>query len=836
MSLMVPAGGAHPGSTPEEIRVHRALCNASLTSDWRVIQSLQLQPHGGKAEGEADFLVLVPGRGWVVLEVKGHDRIVQREGRILVEYGRGESKAANLQAQGNERAIRHWLRKHAASSDEGRDFLCMSTWMIVAPNWQPSGTLCGSPSYAAEQVVGADELGNELSNLPALILRALEVEGSRHKDPPEGSPWAKLAGMSFGPTGDVCDRIVELLSPGPSESWSDQLLAKQSWLTEEQKSVLTQLDAKWGGSGCLVEGAAGTGKTILARLEAQRCAARGLRTLLVVPNDQAKVECASISKKITVRTLDELAWVYGIAPGSESDEAPPDLPDYSALELRLDLGEVDSGFDAIIADEFQQALFSCDARVLLQLLDALLVGGLQAGRWRGFMDQHQAPEGRSRWGGIAVLVGELREYFGALEEWVYDAKKAEHPEPVPSDALIDAATRDSLRAVRVEMHEWLADYRAVDLDVDRYCTFLSGENLERDPHARKVMAEFDRRKRAWEWRVIESLVRRAAMNEGAVWFGSDLRLSELAVDSVLDPYGHFPVERLGVCCRSVEGIARLADYFCMARPVLAYEEYIYLRYDYDIGGSWSWGAAPLHPAMAGAAADLSARGVPDEDLYGSVVFVSYGGAESLATAVDRAAMMAAAHLGLDSCTPASPQDIAFISLAEERFSPHWTPPSRLVSLEMIQGGEARVVVVIVPAFSLSLEWCGEMYRAIGRARELVILVFDPERSHGWMDGLFFGDPYDGEFDERIGSDPRWLWHATNDWHVPIREVEGRDMEGGTQKYLEYDPAPEHTYQQWWMRTVAEQEYCGPALPLNLDMLEGKLRVIPPDPRWPHPLW
>lgn len=118
MATMIPANGPTPDSTPDEIRVFRALRDSFDTRGWTVIQGLQLQPYAGKAEGEADFLVLVPGQGMLVLEVKGHERIVQREGKILVEYDGGPMKSADRQARDNERAIRQLLQTHAMDDRE----------------------------------------------------------------------------------------------------------------------------------------------------------------------------------------------------------------------------------------------------------------------------------------------------------------------------------------------------------------------------------------------------------------------------------------------------------------------------------------------------------------------------------------------------------------------------------------------------------------------------------------------------------------------------------------------------------------------------------------------
>src|SRR5688572_25194660 len=78
MAILFPPQ-PHEGSPASELKVRAVL--ASLDDDWRVFHSVAWQSvrAGREGDGEADFVLLHPRRGLVVLEVKG--------GEIRIENG-----------------------------------------------------------------------------------------------------------------------------------------------------------------------------------------------------------------------------------------------------------------------------------------------------------------------------------------------------------------------------------------------------------------------------------------------------------------------------------------------------------------------------------------------------------------------------------------------------------------------------------------------------------------------------------------------------------------------------------------------------------------------------
>ena len=61
------------GAAPGEQSVYRKLAEDQTTDDWIVLHSLNIAEHVRNPEGEADFVVIAPELGLLVIEVKSHE-------------------------------------------------------------------------------------------------------------------------------------------------------------------------------------------------------------------------------------------------------------------------------------------------------------------------------------------------------------------------------------------------------------------------------------------------------------------------------------------------------------------------------------------------------------------------------------------------------------------------------------------------------------------------------------------------------------------------------------------------------------------------------------------
>ena len=65
---------------PGEIEFFKRLKNDPATKNWWVLHSYFLSQHISQSQGEIDFVVFIPNRGVIVVEVKSHKKIQVRNG------------------------------------------------------------------------------------------------------------------------------------------------------------------------------------------------------------------------------------------------------------------------------------------------------------------------------------------------------------------------------------------------------------------------------------------------------------------------------------------------------------------------------------------------------------------------------------------------------------------------------------------------------------------------------------------------------------------------------------------------------------------------------------
>ena len=100
---------------PGERQVFERLASDPLADDWITLHSLALAEHIRQTQGEADFVIIVPGHGVAVIEVKSHTKVARLpDGRWQLgrhpPTGRGPFQQANEEMH----SIRGYLRAQGA--------------------------------------------------------------------------------------------------------------------------------------------------------------------------------------------------------------------------------------------------------------------------------------------------------------------------------------------------------------------------------------------------------------------------------------------------------------------------------------------------------------------------------------------------------------------------------------------------------------------------------------------------------------------------------------------------------------------------------------------------
>lgn len=384
---------------PGEKALYAALASSPGTEGWIVLHSLAIAEHVRQVEGEADFVVIVPDHGVLVIEVKSHQTIsVLDDGQWKLGHDRPTSRHPFKQANEAMHSLRCFLESKNLDLRSIPLLSCAWFTEVRARTMLPSST-----EWHDWQVLDSEDLRK---GVPAAILRTL-AEGKAHLD-------AKIQYFSYGGVGPdqaQTERIASILRPrfelatvaGDRRRVREQELI--SFIGEQYEA----LDAMQDNRQVLFTGPAGSGKTLLATEAARREVSMGRSGRLLCFNrflGRRLVSDMDDLPGLTVGTLHkELVRIVGVQPppGAGPDFWERELPD-RAMEVLLEGGE---GLvsDFLVVDEIQDIV----REPYLDVLDLMVAGGLAEGRLLLFGDFERqaifdAPDGREL---LRCRVGQL---------------------------------------------------------------------------------------------------------------------------------------------------------------------------------------------------------------------------------------------------------------------------------------------------------------------------------------------------------------------------------------------------------------------------------------------
>jgi DNA polymerase III delta prime subunit len=348
------------------------------TSGWTVLHSQDLAHHRRQMEGEIDFLVVAPGLGVLVVEVKGCHRL--RRERGLWFYGAdadGDPRGPFKQASEAMHSLRDRLARQRTHLHGVifQSVVCFPfiDFTDVSEEWHPW------------QVVDHAKLRQR----PITEWIAAALRQARERA--EGLRKAWFDPRAAEPTPEQCEEIVRVLrhdfefyeSPKARAQRIDEQIRHY---TESQFEALEHMRRM---PRVVFDGPAGTGKTLLAIEAARRARSSGRRALLLCFNrplaEWLREQTAGLCDATTVS--DHMVRAAGIPAGSalfaEDGFWKGTLPRLAAEALI----ERPPDYDELILDEAQDVL----RHQFLDVLDFSVRGGLEDGFWRIFGDfRHQA--------------------------------------------------------------------------------------------------------------------------------------------------------------------------------------------------------------------------------------------------------------------------------------------------------------------------------------------------------------------------------------------------------------------------------------------------------------
>lgn len=344
-----------------------------------VLHSLGLPRHRSKIYGEIDFVVVCE-RGVACLEIKG-GRVECRDGQwtFIDRYGteRVKPEGPFAQVTGNMFSLRDILKKRFEGNPHMKNIL-MASGVVF-----PDITFHSDSQEIIPEII-YDRTTEDLSEYMNQVFDYWQQR--QHREPSKLSPSDIREVVQFL-RADFCfipslnDRLEQV----------EQKLVR---LTAEQAQLMEALGMN---DHLIVEGGAGTGKTLLAAEFARRQLEQGARVLYLTYNKNLAhhvMRSLPETDQLKVVNIHALFGEYVPVDVEELQKDPQKyfaqiLPerfyDYISERQSTDPDAADMQYDLLIMDEGQDIL----KPLYLYSLDCLLKGGLDHGKWAVFYDEKQ---------------------------------------------------------------------------------------------------------------------------------------------------------------------------------------------------------------------------------------------------------------------------------------------------------------------------------------------------------------------------------------------------------------------------------------------------------------
>lgn len=351
------------GANVSERRIFDALEGIQGHDDWIAIHSLGVGRHTDAVQGEADFVVLVPGRGILIIEAKAPKYVEYKAGDWYLDRVPQPHKDPLKQLDG----VRRSIRGHLKNLDllRGDEPIARMLWFTSLGRYQFENKTPGDLQFFEWELAWHDDLAK-----PAWIVE---------KVLDEYNAWfATVDAVTNDPaafTSEHAEAIASALlgdftaKQTPEEQRQERRTHEHKLLASQQV-VLELIDTN---DHVYFDGPAGTGKSYLITESARRLNREGRRTLVTCWNVLMAEQLQQFVGGLpNVDVADLNAIMLGLAglpanpPDAAHDWYTRELPERALAVLREKpyLG----GYEAICVDEFQDVAGN---PLLIDLLFAL---------------------------------------------------------------------------------------------------------------------------------------------------------------------------------------------------------------------------------------------------------------------------------------------------------------------------------------------------------------------------------------------------------------------------------------------------------------------------------
>ncbi len=374
---MIPSAISPQVKSPAERKIYEWFKNDPMTKNWVVFHSLGIENHQTVVFGEIDFLVAASNCGVFALEVKGGR--IRRENGVWIytdKFGVEHEKARGPfeQAQEGMYSVKDGLKTRTDNANV-RNTLC--GYGVMFPDIE---YINSDIDVVQEQIFDK----RDKSFVGRYIKRLADYNKQKFKD--------KKVFVVY-PSEEDINNIVNVLRKD-----FDKALPLSTKIEYAENSLLTLTDEQYkcvdglsSNKRCLINGSAGTGKTVLAIKNVKESVANGEKVGFFCYNLKLANELKNHFNSSPVQPefvgsltdyLTKLIKKHNLINMNDVGDLKH-FYDCEFFPLALKAVEMEGvKFDKIVLDEAQDLL----KEDYVLILDELLEGGLKKGKWFFFGD------------------------------------------------------------------------------------------------------------------------------------------------------------------------------------------------------------------------------------------------------------------------------------------------------------------------------------------------------------------------------------------------------------------------------------------------------------------
>ncbi|TDK42836.1 ATP-binding domain-containing protein [Algoriphagus formosus] len=363
--------------------------NDGSSTNMYVLHSLFTSHHIKNISGELDFLVIAPNEGFFSIEVK-HGGISRRNGDWCYTNREGKTTCKKISPFAQQNAtinsIREYVLGKLKHNHELHERFSKIIWGSGVAFTSMTEFIDFGPEGHSWQVLTKQGLGLPIGSYIHSLSKGSHAES-------ENKYWYDA--NKARPTKGDCDLLLKILRGDFDIDYSEinRIIDTDELIEEYTEEQFSLLEFVRFNDRCLIQGSAGTGKTLMALELFKRKTREGLSVALFCFNKQLGEKLKNSTKKFDINQSKNnfcgtLHSYLAQSTNLEQPQSQENLQKFFAedlpMEFFLENENLDDfkKLDFLIIDEAQDLI----TPYYLEVFNTILKGGIKKGKWVMFGD------------------------------------------------------------------------------------------------------------------------------------------------------------------------------------------------------------------------------------------------------------------------------------------------------------------------------------------------------------------------------------------------------------------------------------------------------------------